>query len=174
MIGGFEMNPISVTLRPTEVSELGFVLALERHPDNVPFIGQWSREEHAAVIRAADREHWIIEAETRPAGYLIAYDLVSRGFGVYVKRIVIESKARGLGRAAIAWLTRHALDDLGAPYVWLAVLADNVRAQRSYAAAGFGVARLAANRRSACHQAVGGFSEGSLLMVHPSESSPGA
>ena len=94
------MNPLGVTLRPTGVSELDFVLALERHPDNVPFIGQWSREEHAAVIRAPDREHWIIEAESRPAGYLIAYDLVSRGFGVYVKRIVIESKARGLGRAA--------------------------------------------------------------------------
>ena len=168
------MNPQGVTLRPTAVAELDFVLALERHPDNVPFIGQWSREEHAAVIRAADREHWIIEAEARPGGYLIAYNLDSRGFGVYVKRIVVESKSRGLGQAAIAWLARHAFDDLGAPYTWLAVLADNVRAQRSYAAAGFGVVRLGATQRSACHRAVGGFSETSLLMVHPGDASPGA
>jgi diamine N-acetyltransferase len=168
------MNPRGVMLRPTAISELDFVLALERHPDNVPFIGQWSRDEHAAVIGAADREHWIIEADTRPAGYLIAYDLVSQGFGVYVKRIVVESKGRGLGQAAITSLTRHAVDDLGAPYVWLAVLADNRRAQRSYAAAGFGVATLTATRRSACHQAVGGFSESSLLMVHPGDASLGA
>jgi len=36
----------SASLRATEEADLEFVLELERHPDNVPFIGQWSRGEH--------------------------------------------------------------------------------------------------------------------------------
>src|SRR5262245_49852879 len=102
-------------LRPTVVSDLDFVLQLDRHPHSLPFVGQWSRDEHAAAICAADREHWIIETDARPAGYLIAYNLVSHDFGVYVKRIVVEQTGQGLGRAAVGWLTRPALDDLGAP-----------------------------------------------------------
>ena len=37
----------TVTLRPTALTDLDFVLGLERHVDNVPFIGQWTREESA-------------------------------------------------------------------------------------------------------------------------------
>jgi hypothetical protein len=54
------MNPVIIELRPTTVSDLDFVLQLEGHPDNVPFIG----------------------------------------FGVYLKRIVVEQTSRGLGRLA--------------------------------------------------------------------------
>jgi hypothetical protein len=36
----------------------------------------------------AARSHWIVESpEGVPAGYLIAYDCVAAGCGVYVKRI---------------------------------------------------------------------------------------
>src|SRR5438045_2458371 len=80
-----------VELRPTGLHDLDFVLAVERHPENAPFIGQWSREEHAAAIDRPDREHWIVEVAGAPdpVGFLIAYDLRAAGFGVHVKRIVV-------------------------------------------------------------------------------------
>jgi len=47
----------ALELRATELRDLAFVLALERHPDNAPFVSQWRREEYAAAIPRPDREH---------------------------------------------------------------------------------------------------------------------
>ena len=93
-----------IRLRETTHDDLDFVFALEREPENAAFVGQWSREEHAAAIARPDREHWIIERlpGAEREGFLIAYDLVARGFGAYLKRIVVAGKSRGLG--ARRWL----------------------------------------------------------------------
>ena len=155
-------GPPEVRLRPTRPADLDFVLALERGAENAPFIGQWSREEHAAAIARPDREHWIIGDA---AGYLIAYDLVAAGFDVYVKRIVVAEKSQGIGREALSAFARHAFADLDARSIWLAVFADNLRAQRAYAALGFRVATLTAEEWALRAAAVGGLSGRSLVMV---------
>jgi ribosomal protein S18 acetylase RimI-like enzyme len=128
-----------VRLRPTARGDIDFVRALERAPENAGFVGQWSHEEHAAAIARADREHWIIEraADSARAGFLIAYDGVASGFGVYVKRIVVDQKSRGLEREALAQFLEHARRDLAAPYAWLTVHRDNARARAVYRALGF-------------------------------------
>ena len=63
-----------MSLRPTTADDLDFVMALERHPDNAPFVGQWTRQQHEAAIADRLREHWIIEdrATGRSVGFLIA------------------------------------------------------------------------------------------------------
>jgi RimJ/RimL family protein N-acetyltransferase len=152
-------------LRPTRPEDLDFVLALERGPENTPFIGQWSREEHEAAIARADREHWIIESSGAAVGYLIAYDLVATGFDVYVKRIVAAEKSRGVGRQALRAFARHAFADLGARSIWLSVFTDNVRAQRAYAALGFRIATMTAEEWAARGAAVGGVSGRNFIMV---------
>ncbi len=128
-----------VRLRPTSNSDLEFVLALEHDPDNIPFIKQWTLEQHEDAIRRSDREHWIIESnpEGDRLGYLIAYDLTLDDLGVYVKRIVIAEKSRGLGRAALSLFVEHAFSDLAAEYVWLCVYPENERGQRCYRSVGF-------------------------------------
>jgi ribosomal protein S18 acetylase RimI-like enzyme len=130
-----------IELRPTSEADLDFVLALESHPDNAPFIGQWSRDEHRETIARPDREHWILAApgSDERLGYLIALDLREARCGVYVKRIVSAPKSQGVGRAALARFARHAFDDLGATHVWLSVHKDNLRGQRCYYALGFGL-----------------------------------
>jgi ribosomal protein S18 acetylase RimI-like enzyme len=158
----------TVRLRRTRPEDLDLVLALEAAPENAAFIGQWSREEHLAAIAGdGGREHWLIESGDgeRSLGYLIAYDLVARGHGAYVKRIVIAEKARGLGRRAIAAFAERARRDLGADRLWLTVFADNERAQRSYAAAGLVVEQRTAEERDALRAVVGGFSATSLIMA---------
>jgi ribosomal protein S18 acetylase RimI-like enzyme len=101
---------------------------------------------------------------TPALGYLIAYDLAARGYGVYVKRVVVADKGRGVGRAALAAFVRHAFDDLDADAVWLTVFADNLRAQRAYLAAGFDERVVTAEERTALQAAVGGFSATSLVL----------
>jgi len=133
-----------VRLRPTTGADVDFVFALERESENAPFVGQWTHEEHRAAIARPDREHWIIErvADGVREGFVIAYDGVARGFGVYVKRIVVDRKSGGLGREALAQLLAHAKRDLGAPFAWLNVAADNARGIRAYTALGFRVLTL--------------------------------
>ena len=165
------MDPTSaldlVRLRPTAAADLDFVLAAERHPDNAPYVGQWPREQHQEAIANPLREHWVIETPTDGSriGFLIAYNLVGAGFGVYIKRVVVGPKSRRLGREALRQFADYAADELRASVVWLTVYADNLRAQRAYAAVGFCIADLSAEQRLARHAAVGGFSDHSLVML---------
>jgi ribosomal protein S18 acetylase RimI-like enzyme len=127
----------SVRLRASAPADLAFVTALERDPENRDHIGQWSDGEHLAAIAGEHaREHWIIERDGRPAGYLIAYDCRRAGAGIYVKRILVKDKERGTGRAALAAFvdkTRRR----GADHVWLIVRDTNARAQAVYRGLGF-------------------------------------
>ena len=127
-------------LRPTRPADLAFVTTLERHPDNRELIGQWSDEEHLqAIARQRGREHWIIEREGRPAGYLIAFDGREHGAGFYVKRILVADKERGTGKAALAAFLDDATARPGVDFVWLMVRDTNARAQAVYR--GLGMAR---------------------------------
>ncbi len=128
-----------IGLRRTAAADLDFVLALEHHPDQRSFIGQWTRDQHLETIARSDREHWIIERKEDESalGYLIAYDVRESGYGVYIKRIAIADKSQGIGREAIREFFAHAFRDLRAASVCLAVRHHNARAQRAYAAVGF-------------------------------------
>lgn len=160
-------------LRPTSAADLDFVDRLETHTANAPFIGRWSRDEHLAAIAAPDREHWIIEsAEAESLGYLIAYDLGRRGMGAYVKRIVVDDKGRGTGRAALASFCRHAFEDLEAPFVWLTVFPENDRGLRCYRGLGFAEMPVGEARRAELRAAVG-FSATSLVLSLPARMSLG-
>ena len=129
---------MEVRLRPTLESDLGWVTALERRPDHVDIIGQWSDAEHLAAIRRRDgREHWIIEQDGARAGYLIAYDCRSGGAGIYVKRILVDEKERGTGRAALSSYLGEAFSRSGVDSVWLIVRNGNDRARAVYESLGF-------------------------------------
>jgi len=126
-----------VRLRRSAPADLGFVTTLERHPDNRDLIGQWSDEEHLAAIAGANgREHWIIERDGRPAGYLIAFDCRRGGAGTYVKRILVKDKERGTGRAALGAFVEKAFAR-GTDHIWLIVRDSNARAQAVYTSLGF-------------------------------------
>ncbi|MBI3782996.1 MAG: GNAT family N-acetyltransferase [Deltaproteobacteria bacterium] len=79
--------------------------------------------------------------------------------------MVVGPKSRGLGREALRRFVEYTQHNLKSPTLWLTVYADNLRAQRAYAAVGFHVADLSAEQRQAHHAVVGGFSDHSLVMV---------
>jgi ribosomal protein S18 acetylase RimI-like enzyme len=129
---------MSVTLRPSREADLAWVTALERRPDHVDAIGQWSDALHLSAIRRENRrEHWIIERDAQPAGYLIAYDCRAADAGIYVKRILVGAKDLGTGRAALAAFLELAFARERVGSVWLIVRNDNDRAQAVYRSLGF-------------------------------------
>jgi len=160
------IGPADVVLRRTSDADLDFVLGIERHPDNTPFIGQWSREEHREAFDRRDREHWIVaDGEGERLGYVILYDLRDSGHGVYVKRIAIGPKSAGVGRRALAVVLGRAFGELGADFVSLAVYPRNERAQRAYRAAGFAVAELSDAERRVMRDRVDPFPEDCVIMI---------
>ena len=129
---------MDIRLRPTRETDLAFVTTLERDPANREMIGQWTDEEHLAAIAGRNgREHWIVEHDGQPAGYLIAFDGREHGAGLYVKRILIADKERGTGTAALSSFLDDACARPGVGFVWLMVRDHNLRAQAVYRKLGF-------------------------------------
>lgn len=128
-----------VRLRPTMQSDLDFVLSLERDPQNRPYITPWERTQHEAAIRFPDFRHFLIEGGPglEAAGFLILIGCRSPHHSLELKRMVVQNKGCGMGRAALRVLKKVAFDDLAAHRLWLDVKKGNDRAQTFYRSEGF-------------------------------------
>ena len=126
-------------LRPTMASDLDFVLSVERDAANLPFITPWERTQHEAAIRFPDFRHFIVEAGPTyaAAGFVILQGCRNPHGSVELKRIVLQPKGQGLGRACVRLLAQMAFRDLGAHRFWLDVKDNNARALALYRDEGF-------------------------------------
>lgn len=124
---------MKVALRSTRPGDLAFVTTLERDPGNRDFIGQWTDAEHAAAMRGENRrEHRIVEVDGGAGGYVITYDGRDTSPSLYVKRILVANKERGVGTAAMTAVLDDAFARPGIDFAWLLVRHWNARAQAVY------------------------------------------
>ncbi|MEO0406147.1 MAG: N-acetyltransferase [Cyanobacteria bacterium P01_A01_bin.135] len=139
------MNP-SLWLRPTTDDDLDYVLAAESDPANLPYIMQWTRDEHRQAIADPNLGHFVIawsDLEAAPShrekrvGYLILTGLQDSNQSIQLRRIVVTEKGKGIGRWAIAQVKSLAFDTYGAHRLWLDVKPFNQRAQTLYRTSGF-------------------------------------
>lgn len=132
-------EPARVRLRPTMQSDLEFVLSLEQDRANLPFITPWERTQHEAAIRFPDFRHFIIEGGPGldAVGFLILIGCRSQHQSLELKRMVVQGKGQGFGRAALRVAKKVAFDDLGAHRFWLDVKSLNTRAKLFYDSEGF-------------------------------------
>ena len=128
-----------VRMRPTMVSDLDFVVSVERDPANLPFITPWERTQHEGAIRFPDFRHFIVEAGPgyAAAGFVILQGCRNPHGAVELKRIVLQPKGQGIGRQCVRLLAAMAFRDLGAHRFWLDVKSGNARAQALYRSEGF-------------------------------------
>lgn len=128
-----------VRLRPTMQSDLEYVVSLEHDDANLPFITPWERVQHEGAIRFPDFRHFIIEggAGLDAVGFLILIGCRSPHHALELKRMVVQTKRQGYGRAALREAKRVAFDDLGAHRLWLDVKSRNTGAKALYENEGF-------------------------------------
>ena len=126
-----------ISLRPTTETDLPFVMEVERDPSNTPFVGQWSLDEHKAALTNPDVGYWIIGSGETPVGYVIALGLSSGKHEIYLKRIVVSCKGKGIGRQALHLFHRMAFEKLGAGRIRLVVRRNNKRALDLYLSEGY-------------------------------------
>jgi diamine N-acetyltransferase len=126
-------------LRPTMLSDLEFVAAVESDSHNVPFISPWERTQHEGALRFPDFRHFIVEAGAHGSrdGFVILQGCRNPHRSVELKRIVLQPKGQGLGRACVRLLKQLAFRDLKAHRFWLDVKALNTRAKLLYDSEGF-------------------------------------
>lgn len=137
------MSETPLRLRPTLLSDLDFVTRVEHDPANLPFITPWERPQHEGALRIPDLRHFILEAGSASDadggrdGFVILQGCRNPHHSVELKRLVLQSKGRGLGRRCVRLLKRMAFRDLGAHRFWLDVKSLNTRALALYASEGF-------------------------------------
>lgn len=128
-----------LALRPTMLSDLEFVVAVEHDAANLPFITPWDRTQHEGAVRFPDFRHFIVEAAPafERTGFVILQGCRNPHRSIELKRIVLQAKGRGLGRECVRVLKRMAFLDLHAHRFWLDVKALNDRALALYRSEGF-------------------------------------
>ena len=121
-VGMIDVEP-RVRLRPTMLSDLDYVLSVEQDAQNLPFITPWERTQHEGAVRFPDFRHFIIEAgpQYERAGFVILQGCRNPNGSVELKRIVLQPKGQGLGRACVRLLKQMAFRDLKAHRFWLDV-----------------------------------------------------
>jgi diamine N-acetyltransferase len=130
---------LRVRLRPTLLSDLDFVVSVETDSRNLPFITPWERTQHEGAVRFPDFRHFVVEAGPGfdAAGFIILQGCRNPHKSVELKRIVLQPKGQGYGRACVRLLKAMAFRDLKAHRFWLDVKALNTRALALYADEGF-------------------------------------
>ena len=121
------------------LSDLDYVIGVETDQHNLPFITPWERTQHEGAVRFPDFRHFIVEAgaDYERGGFVILQGCRNQHKSVELKRIVLQSKGRGIGRACVRLLKQMAFRDLHAHRFWLDVKTLNTRAQALYASEGF-------------------------------------
>ena len=92
-----------IRLRPTMLTDLDYVTTVEQDPRNLPFITPWERTQHEGAVRFPDFRHFIVEAgpQYESAGFVILQGCRNPHHSVELKRIVLQPKGLGLGRACV-------------------------------------------------------------------------
>jgi len=126
-------------LRPTMLSDLDFVVSVEQDAQNLPFITPWERTQHEGAVRIPDFRHFIVESGSAAdrEGFVILQGCRNPHGSIELKRIVLQRRRQGLGRACVRRLKAMAFGELRAHRFWLDVKALNTPAQALYAGEGF-------------------------------------
>ncbi|MDR6227150.1 hypothetical protein JOE21_003165 [Desmospora profundinema] len=61
----------SIRFRPTQESDLPWVLEAEKNEENAPTIICWTHEQHQHTLNDPDKRHWIVEE--RHAGSMVGF-----------------------------------------------------------------------------------------------------
>lgn len=120
-------------LRPATAADIGFIRSLTTRPDYAPFIGDADE---------AQLRDWIAS----PSSRVLIWEAGARGFAIFrsadqpvveLFRIALDRAGTGQGDAFFRALVDFAFRDLGAARLWLDASAENPRAIKVYARAGF-------------------------------------
>ena len=126
-----------LALQPLTEADISFAIQSENHPDNRRFVGQWTYDQYHDALTDENYQCFLFVDDEQPVGHCILHDLQNPDNSILLKRIVVQAKGQGYGRAALAQLKDYAFTVLKANRLWLDVRAFNDRAETLYKSVGF-------------------------------------
>lgn len=138
------MKAGQLAITRADASAVPFIMATERTAGYEQFVGRWDEARHRAALADERHAYFIARSQETPVGFAILRDWGSAERVTLIKRIAVSNPGHGIGRALLNAVVDTAFNETDVWRLWLGVFPDNIRAQKSYAAAGFqpeGVAR---------------------------------
>lgn len=125
--------PTTASLTRARVTDVRYIMALERQPDSRRYVVQGTAWQHVRELVSPAYLLLVLRERSsrRRLGFLLCR--IDRGNrALELRRIVMEHKGCGGASAALPALFRHAFVERGLHRVWLDVYADNPRAMALY------------------------------------------
>ncbi|MFT8322034.1 MAG: GNAT family N-acetyltransferase [Bacillus sp. (in: firmicutes)] len=130
----------SILIRKTLESDLSYIITTESHKDNLPYIIQWSMEEHLhAIHHDKNLIHLIVieKKQNKPVGYLLINGVNDSNESIELKRTAFSDKGKGYGRQMLKLMKKWVFTEKKANRFWLDVVDHNKRAKNLYESEGF-------------------------------------
>ncbi|NNF34715.1 MAG: GNAT family N-acetyltransferase [Saprospiraceae bacterium] len=127
----------SISILPTELTDLKVIQSIESHPENIHWICPYSRERHIEVLNRADEYHFKVIKEEQIIGFIILADTEKEDDSIEFRRIALMEKGKGYGRWVLNWIKEWSFKHRKAHRLWLDVFEDNHRAYNLYQSEGF-------------------------------------
>jgi len=133
------INLTGKKIRLTNIIKSDIDTIIEFENINKPFVHQYPREKHIALLKDNDCLHLSIKRldNDKLIGHMIIFGLCNHNKVLEFRRITINEKGLGFGREAIRLLKYLCFEKLGFHRLWLDVYDDNDRAIKLYESEGF-------------------------------------
>lgn len=124
-------------LRPATAADVPLIRAIAGRAENAPFITDEDDAGLAAYLADPAASLLIWEPADEPAGFALFCQIGEPSGAVELRRLALAEAGQGQGQRFLRALLDHAFGALGAARVWLDASAENPRAMKTYARAGF-------------------------------------
>ena len=124
-------------VRTATPADFPFIHAIAARPENAPFIVDVPDEMLLEYLNAPNIDLVIWETNSAPQGYALFCQIGDPSGKTELRRLGLDKTGQGQGQAFLRALIDYAFDTIGATRIWLDVVLDNPRAQKTYHRAGF-------------------------------------
>lgn len=128
-----------IGITETVPAHIKLIIEIENNQENVMFITPYDEKRHLQSIESNNESHLIIwcKKTTKIIGFIILVGLENANLSLEFRRLVIQSKGRGIGRQCLRLIKEYCFKEIKFHRLWLDVFDDNQRAINLYKSEGF-------------------------------------
>jgi ribosomal protein S18 acetylase RimI-like enzyme len=126
-------------LREAEAADVPFIMACERRPGYLAFVGRWEEPRHREAMADKAYRYFVTHDEIEARGYFMLHQSDLWPTSLYLKRAAMFDTDKGHGRGSLVALNDWVFANTETHRFWLDVAINNARARHLYESLGFEV-----------------------------------
>lgn len=135
----YRIENFLIGIKDTLPEEIDLIYEMEMQDENLKYVTPYDKKRHLNVIENEDEEHLSVwSKETQDLiGFIILAGLKNPNLSLEFRRIVIQTKGKGIGRQCLKLIKSYCFNELKFHRFWLDVFEENLRAIHLYQSEGF-------------------------------------